>query len=171
MGTKCLRQSPTPWEMSRPNLGKHPKQNLDVSGIKYIFKLWVRLRNLPNRSRSFLGKDGREIRLSRPLSSTFTILAHWLNTTDTNNYSVRTTGKWPFGDTVLKGSAPLVPLGDFGKYPNVSKPRIDGRHAPETFYQSLLALVLATLRFKRMSLEQFKVAKILRWSNFSTANS
>ena len=45
----------------------------------------------------------------------------------------------------------MAPLEDFGKYPNRPKPRIVGENAPGTFYQSLFALVLATLRFKRMS--------------------
>ena len=99
----------------------------------------------------FWGKGGKEICFPRPLSLIFTIPPHCLNTTDVNNYSIRTTGKWSYGDTVVKGSAPLAPLGDFGKYPNGSNPRIAGEMAPGAFYLSLFALVLATLRFKSMS--------------------
>ena len=60
-------------------------------------------------------------------------------------------GKWSCGDTVLKGSVPSAPLEDFEKYPNESKPRNVGENAPKTFYQSLFALVLETLRLKKMS--------------------
>ena len=63
-------------------------------------------------------------------------------------------GKWSFGDTVLKGSgplAPLAPLDDFEKYPNGSKPRNVGENSPKTPHRSLFALVLANLRFKKMS--------------------
>ena len=38
MGIERLCQSLTPWEMPRPNLGKRPKPNLDVPGIKRLFK-------------------------------------------------------------------------------------------------------------------------------------
>ena len=54
-------------------------------------------------------------------------------------------------DAVLKGSVPLAHLEDIGKYPNGSKPRLGGEDSPETFYRSLVALVLATLRFGEMS--------------------
>ena len=87
----------------------------------------------------------------RPLSSIFTMLSHFLNTTDVNNYSVRTTGEWSCGDTALKAPGPLAPLSDYGKYLNGSKPRIVGENAPKTFYRSLFALVLETLRFEKMS--------------------
>ena len=131
-GTECLCRSPTPWKMYLPNLGKRPKPNLDVSGIMLLFNFWIRLRNLPNCNRSFLGeKGGREIGRSRPLSSIFTILSHYLNTTDENSYSVRTIGKWPCGDAILKGSFPLAPLGDFEKSPNGPNPRIVGGNAPQ----------------------------------------
>ena len=36
-------------------------------------------------------------------------------------------------------------------YPNGSKPRVPGGTIPETFYNSLFAIVLTTLRFKEMS--------------------
>ena len=157
--------------MHRPNLDKRPKQDLDVSGIKCIFEFRIRLRNLPNCNFPFLGKGGRAICLSRPLSSIFTILSHCLSTTAVNNYSVRTTGKWSCGDMVLKGSFPLVPLYDFGKYPNGHKPRNVGENAPETFYRSLSALVLATLRFKKMSRGTVQGLENLAVSNFSKANS
>ena len=150
-GIESLCQSLTPCEMSRPNLGKRPKQDLNVSGITCLFKFWILLRNLPNCNRSVLGKGGREICRPMPLSLIFTILSHCLNTTAVNNYSVRPTGKWPRGDTVLKGSGLLAPLGDFGKYPNGPNPRNVGENAPKTFYRSLFALVLATLRFKKMA--------------------
>ena len=61
------------------------------------------------------------------------------------------TGKWYCGDTVLKGSVPLAPLDDFGKYPNGPNPRIIGETAPEAFYNSLFSYVLAPLRFKNTS--------------------
>ena len=80
---------------------------------------------------------------------------HCLNTTAVDNYSVRTTGKRSCGDTVSKGSSPLAPLDDFGKYPDGPNPRIAGETAPGTFYNSLFALILATLRFKSMSRGQF----------------
>ena len=102
----------------------------------------------------FWEKGGREICLSRPLSLLFIILSHCLNTKDVNNYSVRKTGKWSCGDAVLKGSAPLAHLDDFGKYANGSKPRIVGGNIPKTPHQSSVALVLATLRFKRMSTDE-----------------
>ena len=99
----------------------------------------------------FWDKGGEEICFARPLSLIFTILPRCLNTTGLNNYSVRATRKWSCGDTFVRGSAPLAPLGDFEKYPNGSKPRIVGETAPETFYQSLFASVLATLWFKSTS--------------------
>ena len=99
----------------------------------------------------FRGKGGEEICLSKPLSAIFTILPHCLNTTATNNYSVRTNGKWSCEDAILKGSAPLEPLAYFEKYPIGSKPRASCGTAPGTFYNSLFALILATLRFKEMS--------------------
>ena len=81
----------------------------------------------------------------------FAILSHCLNTTATNNYSASANGKWSCEDTDLKGSAPSVPLDDFGKYPHGSKPRIASGASPETSDNSLFALILATLRFKEMS--------------------
>ena len=99
----------------------------------------------------FWGKGGAEICLSRPLSVVFAILSHRLNTTATNNYSVRTKGKWSCGDTILKGSAPVAPLEDFGKYPDGPNPRIASETAPGAFRNSLFALILAKLRSKAMS--------------------
>ena len=95
----------------------------------------------------FWEKGGEEICLSRPLSLVFTILSNFLNTTAVNNYSVRTMGKWSFGDTVLKESGPLAPLGDFGMSPNGPNTRNVGENVHKALYQSLLAAVLATLRF------------------------
>ena len=50
-----------------------------------------------------------------------------------------------------KESLLLAPLDDWGKYPNGPNPRISSGTAPETFYNSLFALILTTLRFKEMS--------------------
>ena len=55
-----------------------------------------------------------------------------------------------FGDTIQKGSVPLAPLDDWGKYPDGSNPRASNGTAPETFYNSLFALILTTLRFKEI---------------------
>ena len=81
------------------------------------------------------------------MSVIFTIPTHVLNTTDANNYTVRTPGKWPCEDTIRKGPFPSAPLGGFKNSPEWHK--MLGA-APETFYNSLFALVLATLRFKEM---------------------
>ena len=94
-----------------------------------------------------------EILLSRPLSLIFIILPHCLNTTDVNNYSISAIGKWSCEDKVLKESPRRPPLNDFERSPNGSNPRIVGENAPKTPYRSLYALVLATLRFKKMSRE------------------
>ena len=64
------------------------------------------------------GKGGGETCLSKPLYVSFAIPSHCLNTTDANNYSVRTHAKWSCGDTITKESAATANLGDFGKYPN-----------------------------------------------------
>ena len=122
-----------------------------MSGIKRLFKICVRLCNLPNCYIIVLAKRRGGNFPSRPLSLIFTIPSHCLNTAGVNNLSVRTIGKWSCEDTVLKGSVHLAPLGDFGKSANGSNPRIVGRNAPKTFPRSLVALVLATLRFKKMS--------------------
>ena len=55
-----------------------------------------------------------------------------------------------FGDTIQKGSVPLAPLDDWGKYPDGSNPRASNGTFPETFYNPPFALILATLRFKEM---------------------
>ena len=137
--------------MSRPNFGKRPKPSLGVSGIKRLFKFWVLLRNLSNCDIAIRGKGGKETHESKPLYSTITIPPHCLNTTDVNNYSVRANGKWSCGCTILKESDPLRPLGGFGKSHNRPIPRVVEENAPMTFYRSLLALVMATLRFGKMS--------------------
>ena len=99
----------------------------------------------------FWRKGGRGISESKPLSMIFAILSHILNTTDVNNYSVRTTGGCSFEDTMAKGSFPLAPLEGWGRSHSGSNPRSVGEDAPKTFYGSLFALALVTLRFKRMS--------------------
>ena len=85
----------------------------------------------------------------------FRILTHCLNTTDINNYSIRTKGRWFFEDTVLVGSFPLSPLSSRrlggGESKDGPNPRITGEVVPGTFYRSLFALVLATLRIGKMS--------------------
>ena len=97
----------------------------------------------------FWDKGGKEICESRSLTVIFTILTHCLSTTATNNYSVRTLGKWSCGDTIQKGSAPLAPVGDFLENPGGSK--VDVGKVPKTFYSSLSALILTTLSFKEMT--------------------
>ena len=79
------------------------------------------------------------------------IPSHVLNTTDANNYSAGATGKWPCEDTMIKGSGPLAHLGDCEMSPNGSNPRRVGGNAPKKFYQSVFALALSTLRFKKIS--------------------
>ena len=61
----------------------------------------------------FWGKGGREIPTSEPLSMILTILTHCLNTSDVSYYFARTQGRWFCLDAMLRGDAPLAPLGDF----------------------------------------------------------
>ena len=61
----------------------------------------------------FYGKGCREIAELKPLSMISTILPHGLNTTDINNYFVRTDRRWFWLDTSIKGLAPLAPLDTF----------------------------------------------------------
>ena len=96
----------------------------------------------------FWDMGGKEICETRSLTVIFTILSHCLSTTATNNYSLRTLGKWSCEDTVQKGSVPLAPVDDFLENPGGSK--LEG-NVPKTFYSSLFALILTTLRFKEMS--------------------
>ena len=49
------------------------------------------------------GKGCREVSESDSLDMIFAILTHCLNTTATNNYSVRTKGQWFCQDTILIG--------------------------------------------------------------------
>ena len=72
---------------------------------------------------------------------------HCLNTTDVNNYSVSTIGKWSCEDTILKRSVHSAHLADFEKFPNGSNSMIVGENAPKTCYRPLFALALETLRF------------------------
>ena len=83
----------------------------------------------------FCDKGWKEICESRSLTVIFTILTHCLSTTATNNYSIRTLGKWSCDDTIQKGSVPLAPVGDFPENPHGSK--VDVGNVPKTFYSSL----------------------------------
>ena len=103
-------------------------------------------------------KAGWKFPHPRPFYLIFTILSQFLNTTGAENYSIRAIGKWHCEDTVLKGPAHLAPLGDFGSPHNGHNARIVGENAPGAFYQSLFALVLAALRFKKRSWWRRKVA-------------
>ena len=46
---------------------------------------------------------------------------------------------------------PLCPLGDFSEYPHGANSRPAAEAVPESFYRSLFALALSTLRFGNMS--------------------
>ena len=119
----------------------------------------------------FRGEDGKAICLSRPLSVVSAILSHCLNTTATSNYSVRTNGKSSCEDSILKGSVPLASLDDFGKYPDGPSPRIASGTAPETFYNSLFALILASYVLRKRLGGRPRGTTVFRQRNFSQANS
>ena len=65
----------------------------------------------------------------------------------------------------------MAPLDDWGKYPNGHNPRISSGTAPETFYNSLFALILTTLRFKEMSRGLSKATIPFSQRNLSKVNS
>ena len=96
----------------------------------------------------FWERGGKEICESKALTVIFTIMTHCLNVTAPNNYAIRAVGKWSCGNTIQKGSVPIAPMGDFLENPEGSD--LMGK-VPKSFYSSLFALILATLRFKEMS--------------------
>ena len=80
----------------------------------------------------------------------FAILTHCPNTKDINNYFARTPGRWFCLGAMLKGR-PLAPIDYFSENPQGSNPRLVSEAPPSSFHQSLMALVLTTLRFAKMS--------------------
>ena len=82
----------------------------------------------------------------------FTILTHCLNTTDTNNYFVRTQGRRFCLGAMLKGSSTLAHLDYYSWFPDGDNPRLSADAIPKTCYQPIFALDVATLRYGNMSL-------------------
>ena len=88
----------------------------------------------------------------------FAILTHCPNTKDINNYFARTPGRWFCLGAMLKGR-PLAPIDYFSENPQGSNPRLVSEAPPSSFHQSLMALVLTTLRFAKMSRGPRQVAR------------
>ena len=70
----------------------------------------------------FWPKGDRGIPRSKSLSMIFTILTHCINTTDINNYFVRTQGRRCCRGAMLKESAHLAPLDDLAEKPTGENP-------------------------------------------------
>ena len=118
------------------NVRKRIRMSQDLSiysNSEYVYAIF------PSAVAFFLDKGRRKIVLPKPLSMIFTIPTHCLNTTATNNYSIRTKGQWFCLGSTLIGSSPLAPLVDFDKKPDGPNPLLAAEVAPETFYQSLVA--------------------------------
>ena len=78
----------------------------------------------------------------------FTILTQCLNATDKNNYSIRAKGRWFCLGAMLIGSFAAPHLEDFDKKPDGHNPLSAAEVVQKTFYQSLFAWGLSTLRFE-----------------------
>ena len=68
-----------------------------------------------------------------------------------SNYYVRAKGRWFCEDTCLSGSSAISPLGNWERSRIGPNPRNVAGVVPKTFYRSFSSLVLATLRFGKMS--------------------
>ena len=94
------------------------------------------------------GKGGRRIVESETMPMIFTILTHCVNTTATNNYSVRTKGQRFCADTMLTGSSPLAPLGDWGKSKDGDNPDFPGKSS-ENVLSAFACVVLGDFEVRK----------------------